>query len=249
MAVQIGHARIDEDGNARNGSAGDQNGKEVMISEWYAHSKGWRVFRARDDAKAAKIAEAMRAACKNNCIGYDQNQRNTLYNKAKAVGFNPAKVTAKCETDCSALVRVCCAYAGISMVDFNTSSEPKALLSSGAFIELVGSQYTAQDDYLRAGDVLCTRTKGHTVVVLSDGSKSASPAARMTLRKGSSGSAVKTLQKALMGLGYDLPKYGADGDFGNETLVAVKAFQKKAGLVVDGIVGAKTWAALDGASA
>ena len=51
---------------------------------------------------------------------------------------------------------------------------------------------------------------------------------------------VRTLQQQLMQLGYRLPKYGADGDFGAETLTAVKAFQKDAGLDADGEVGPKT---------
>lgn len=65
-----------------------------------------------------------------------------------------------------------------------------------------------------------------------------------TLRKGSKGADVVTLQKKLMALGYPLPKYGADGDFGNETYIAVKAFQRAKKLTIDGIVGKKTWAAL-----
>ena len=71
-----------------------------------------------------------------------------------------------------------------------------------------------------------------------------------TLKRGSKGTDVITLQKRLMALGYTLPKYGADGDFGNETLNAVKAFQREnkdtsgKKLTVDGIVGSKTWAAL-----
>ena len=66
-----------------------------------------------------------------------------------------------------------------------------------------------------------------------------------TLKKGSKGSAVTEMQKLLMKKGYKLPKYGADGDFGNETLTAVKQFQKDKGLTVDGIVGPQTWAALE----
>ena len=49
------------------------------------------------------------------------------------------------------------------------------------------------------------------------------------LKKGSSGSAVKTLQQALNII--------ADGVFGAKTEEAVKAFQRKNGLVADGIVG------------
>lgn len=65
-----------------------------------------------------------------------------------------------------------------------------------------------------------------------------------TLRKGSSGQAVVELQTRLIQLGYDLKPYGADGKFGAKTLAAVKAFQGKEGLTVDGVVGVKTWNAL-----
>lgn len=61
------------------------------------------------------------------------------------------------------------------------------------------------------------------------------------LKKGSKGEQVKTLQRLLMALGYDLGKYGADGDFGAATENAVDAFQKKYKLGTDGIVGKKTW--------
>jgi len=40
-----------------------------------------------------------------------------------------------------------------------------------------------------------------------------------------------------------LPKYGADGSFGNETLTAVKTFQTKEGLKVDGLFGPKSLSA------
>lgn len=67
------------------------------------------------------------------------------------------------------------------------------------------------------------------------------------LRKGSNGEDVEELQKLLMDRGYALPKYGADGDYGSETVKAVKEFQKNNGLDADGICGPKTWAALKAA--
>lgn len=169
MAVTVGSARIDENGNAHGGSAGDNNGKEVSTQNWYKHSKGWRVLRAKDSAKAAKIAQSMKAACANANIGYDQYQRLTLYNEAQPLGFDVSKVTKKVECDCSSLVRVCLAYAGIKVANFRTTDQAKIMLASGEFTELTGSKYTDQSNYLRAGDVLVTRTQGHTVVVLSDG--------------------------------------------------------------------------------
>lgn len=65
-----------------------------------------------------------------------------------------------------------------------------------------------------------------------------------TVRKGNAGGTVKRLQTLLMAAGYTLPKYGADGDFGSETLSAVKKYQAHHALEVDGIVGKNTWTAL-----
>lgn len=169
--VYVGNAVCDENGHARGGKPGDQTGRELRIQPWYLNAKGWRVFRAKDPAVAKKIADDMRWACDNMAIGYNQSTRNTLYNAAKPFGFDCAKVTELCECDCSSLVRVCVLYAGIKINDFNTTSEPTRLLNTGAFDEMVGEKYTDESAYLREGDILVTRTKGHTLVILNDGDK------------------------------------------------------------------------------
>ena len=66
------------------------------------------------------------------------------------------------------------------------------------------------------------------------------------LEKGSKGNSVKALQILLIGYVYSCGKYGVDGDFGGDTLAAVKDFQNSAGLSADGIVGPKTWEKLLG---
>lgn len=48
-----------------------------------------------------------------------------------------------------------------------------------------------------------------------------------SLRSGDKGDDVKQLQKDLLEVGEDLPRFGADGDFGGETEEAVKSFQTK----------------------
>jgi peptidoglycan hydrolase-like protein with peptidoglycan-binding domain len=68
-------------------------------------------------------------------------------------------------------------------------------------------------------------------------------AANPTLREGAKGAAVVTLQNKLKAAGFN--PGAADGSFGPKTEAAVKAFQRAKGLVSDGIVGPKTWAALN----
>lgn len=239
MAVKVGSARSDENGKITGGKAGNQNGRELGTQSWYSHSKGWYVLRAKDPEVREKIAKCMEMACKNKHIGYDQNQRNSLYVEAEKIGFNVSKVTKDVETDCSALVRVCCAYAGISVKDFNTSSEAKTLVNTGEFDKLTDDAYCKRSDYLLRGDILVTKTKGHTVVVLSNGSK-ANDISMTILKKGSKGNAVMELQRALIALNYDLEPHGADGDFGTVTRDALKAFQIDHGLKPDGEYGPLT---------
>ena len=66
------------------------------------------------------------------------------------------------------------------------------------------------------------------------------------ISEGSSGNQVKTLQRILSAMGYY--KSSIDGKFGNMTAVAVKAFQRAAGLTQDAIVGQKTCDKLLGAT-
>lgn len=64
------------------------------------------------------------------------------------------------------------------------------------------------------------------------------------LSKGSEGAQVKSAQLLLIGNGFSCGKYGADGEFGSGTLSAVRNFQRKHNLTVDGIIGANTWSKL-----
>ena len=249
MAVIIGSARIDERGKARGGKAGDQTGREVSTQTWYNRiTNPWVVLRPKIPAHAEKIARAMEMACANQHIGYDQGERDTLYSAAAAYGYDVSKVMKAVETDCSALVRVCCAYAGIRVGNFRTTNEASMLVATGMFDKLTDSRYIHRSDYLMRGDILVTKRQGHTVVVLTDGPKAGKVYAygHRTLKKGMSGPDVAEMQRYLLALKYAMPKYGADGDFGAETLKAVKAFQADAGLTVDGTMDADDCAALTG---
>lgn len=70
-----------------------------------------------------------------------------------------------------------------------------------------------------------------------------------TIRKGDRGDDVRELQEALIGLRYDLGRYGehgngVDGSYGDATILAVRALQGAAGIAADGIFGPQTLAAL-----
>lgn len=249
MAVLIGSARS----SYGNTSPGDQNGgKEVSTENWYLHSKGWVVLRAKDPEARERIAVAMEHACDNNDIGYDQSTRLTLFNNVKDFGFDPAKTTKKVNTDCSALVRVCVHYAGIEVDNFITSNEVSKLMATGEFDKFSDDEHCKSSDHLLRGDILDTRTKGHTVVVLSNGAKASEEVIYVSyklgdriLKNGMTGDDVKELQTCLIGLDYDCGAWGADGEFGDATEQAVEQFQHAHGCAVDGEVGPETLEALE----
>ena len=159
--VTVGSARIDENGNANCGKAGDQTGREVAEESYYSHKLGWYMLRAKDGEKARKIGLAMIEACLNDNIGYDQSGRYGVIECLKVYG-RIAKINKPTEADCSSLVRACCIQAGIQVGDFNTASEVSVLERTGAFHNAVA---VTPNTKLQMGDILVTRSKGHTVIV------------------------------------------------------------------------------------
>lgn len=246
MAIIIGSARHDENGKLSGGKVGDQTQKigsdgldrsgEVSAQNFYVHSKGWVILRAKDENFASALAMNMAVACNNANIGYDQSNRLGVYK----YGVNTATKT---ETDCSGLVRACCKNAGHDVSNFTTGNEVSVLVGTGLFTKVA---YNGQSS-LCDGDILVTKTKGHTVIVLS-GAKSrvvkrVNPYTEptTTLKLGSKGNGVKWLQWELNQSGASLT---IDGDFGKGTLTALKAYQRGHGLTVDGICGKNTRASL-----
>lgn len=173
MAVIIGSARIDERGAASGGAVGDQKQTstpdykgEVSFQNFYVHSKGWYILRPKSDAHANLIATKMRTACNNKNIGYDQGGRYGVVKYGVAT-------TTKTEADCSSLVRACVKEAtGKDPGDFNTSNEASVLEKTGLFESK--KPYTSGTT-LYTGDVLVTKTKGHTVIVTDGAARVAAP--------------------------------------------------------------------------
>jgi peptidoglycan hydrolase-like protein with peptidoglycan-binding domain len=248
--VYVGSARIDERGQARGGVAGDQKGNEVAEQIYYTHSLGWVGIEAKDPAVLAKIAQQMEAACLNNKIGYDQNQRDSLYSAAQVVGFDLAKVNVPTETDCSALMRPILAYAGIMIPAsprFSTASMLSILKATGKFNIITN----VQKANLKAGTILVTQSTSHTVAVLTNGDKVVTPILVpapgnfVSAKKGSKGARVVHIQHYLNIHGAT-PRLDEDGDFGKLTEAAVNAFKKANGLPANGVVDKATMAKLEG---
>lgn len=78
------------------------------------------------------------------------------------------------------------------------------------------------------------------VLRYQEGSSAGSGSSFTVLRKGSTGSSVKTMQQMLITCGYSCGASGVDGDFGSATEAAVIAFQKAAGIIADGEYGSQT---------
>lgn len=263
MTVRIGHASIDENGRASGGATGDQTGKELCTRDWY--SKGWNVLLRPKSATLAELsARACEAACANPNIGYDQGGRNTLYAKAKAVGFDMAQITSGCECDCSSLMHVCAIAGGAKLTydgnGYTTRTMAAAFKSSGDYEKLTASKYLTTDANLMRGDIL-VKEGSHTVMVLSNGSAVApDPNVVITyplesdaaiyysvrlplLQKGMKRDAVKAMQNLLWARGYDLPR---TGDFDEVTALALLSFQRNMGLKADALCGPEVWSALLG---
>lgn len=239
MAKYIAHASIDENGKISGGSAGDQTGKEICIRTWY--SKQWNyVLRLKDEAVRKQFGNNMIDLAKNNNVGYDQNQRNTLLSQAKKVGFDFSKITAKSECDCSSAVTACIlgavykirgeaayerAYAGLvtSGNCATTSTLRNTLTKLGYITAYSSSAYVAGTSKAVYGDIYI-KEGSHVVCYIDAGSKvSVSGSSAGTGSVSSEGGKVKVTA--------NLPilKYGMTGE-------AVKVWQTilcAAGYAVD----------------
>lgn len=259
MAKYIAHASIDENGKAKGGAAGDQTGKEVCIRTWY--SKPWNQFFHIDNAKVRKqFGNNMIDIAKNNNVGYDQNQRNTLLTQAKKVKFDFTKITTKCETDCSAAITTALLGAiytilgekayeeayDVMVVSGNcaTTSTLKARLTKLTVIKVTcytSSAYVASTSKAVFGDIY-NKSGSHVVCYIDNGNK-ASVTTTTSTAKTYSGTfpALPTRGYYKLGDGYKtLTKYTTQ----------IKRLQKflnwcmSSGLTVDGQYGEKTVAAV-----
>lgn len=266
----ISNSGSDENGNIKGGKAGDQSKKEWYLRKWY--SRPWTcVLRFPDIIVGTLIAQLGIDAALNDRIGYDQGQRDTFWREVRKAGYLPAKITTPCEEDCTAGVNglVHCAAYLLEIPELKKipetgvrSSNMRRLFKAAGFKVLTDSKYLKSGDYLLPGDILLydnhhgatnvtcgKKVRGsytyRDIIDNLDEYRGKVDPEPDGLKRGDSGPEVEAMQQLL--LKWDpncLPEYGADGDFGQETEDAVKAFQKAKGLPVTGIYDEATEKAL-----
>lgn len=242
--VTIAHAVGSEEGT-KNGEPGDQTGAEVRIAKWYISGekdgKKWDyVIRSTKKVKRKKIAENAEAGARNSHLGYSQTDRYSAYDIVKMRGFDLSKLDKDANTDCSQMATICASFAGYPIPrDTYTGNMKERYKAVGGFKFHSSKKYTADYKKLIPGDILL-RVGHHAAMVINNvyWLKTTIKKSNSTGRKDD----VKALQARLNEL--DKAKLEVDGIWGPLTEVAVKKFQNDNGLMIDGIVGAKTATAL-----
>ena len=265
----ISNSGKNENNTYHGGQAGDQTGHEWELKGWY--NRPWSVIlRYPNQEVALTIAKLSCAAALNNKIGYDKDDRNTYWTQLQKVNYDPSAITTACEEDCTAGVSANVKAAGylhniaaLKNLPMCSSRNMRQQFVTAGFKVLKDNKYLSNGNYLLPGDILLyeshhaaanvtcgisVRNEWHpdntTTSIISEPVQPILTYTR-TLKKGMKGEDVRAVQQRLITLGYKCGKTGADGKFGNDTLLAVMSFQEDKQLIVDGLVGKKTINALN----
>lgn len=266
--VRMSNCGHDENGRYAGGKAGDQTGTEWYLRAWYSYPWNY-IIRWKDRTLGNLFADLSAEAANNNLIGYDQgtvgnsNDRYTFRQQMKVSGYRPSKIKKACECDCSEstivliqavgylkgipeLQKCNATYTGNMMNYFRSANGQK-------YFTILTGKYLTNSSYAMRGDINLN-TAHHVNITVDNGvncgltsstSTSTTPTnTKNYLTVGDKGDAVKTLQTKLNKVGYKLT---VDGEYGDNTLKAVKSFQTKykKELEVDGVAGKNTISKLD----
>lgn len=178
MISNCGH---DERWAYSGGAAGDQTGTEWQLVPWYSYP--WDVMlRYPDPTVRHWMGDQARAAALNNCIGYDQGQRQTFWQNLADSDYDAAQITVRCEADCSSGVLAIAKAAGyhfgipaLQAINRNgyTGNE-EAILTAAGFVAHRQRKYLDSGEYLDNGDVLLN-TQNHTAFNVTRGAKCDAP--------------------------------------------------------------------------
>lgn len=248
--VKISNSGSDENGNYKNGKAGDQTGREWYIRDWYNYPWNCVLRHPLAEVRACLATQAVKAA-ENDNVGYDQLQRDDYGIELAKADYDPSKITRPVESDCSAGVIANTKSTGhilgipeLQHLSATYTGNMRAAYKAAGFYVLTESKYLKHSDYLLAGDILLNDAH-HTCTVITNGAKASGTVTLPLVKRGSTGAAVEDLQEKLNAASYRNKKtLDVDGEFGPLTQSQVIHFQMDRGLDPDGEVGPITWAAL-----
>ena len=169
--MRLVHASITENNNSGwdgNAVAGDQTGKEVCVVGWY--SSPWDIMiRYPDKNVALKASSAAVKLANSNLVGYNQSERNTLYQALKENGFDIdtyIKSGKKTECDCSSFVY---AVYACFVPGMRQDGNAPTTVTMRRFYKNWGFKISSKKDYLEGkslelGDIMVNETS-HTALV------------------------------------------------------------------------------------
>ena len=220
-------------------------------------------YRSARAAQYPASAEKIFAACQRTHGSRTASCKGCRYYDEKAGRGMPAY-------DCAQLTRRCMESVGISLVSGSDSQYRKTAWRRQGAAEAIPEKEVCLVYRYDAG----TKKYGHTGIYLGDGTVVHAKGHAYgvvreplrqtafthfgvppgldeplrTLRPGDRGMDVEALQRLLMDAGFSLPRWGADGSFGEETAQALRAFQKSRGLAATGKCDVTVWQALEAQS-
>lgn len=172
MSIKIGHAVMDELGKTIGLTPGDQTGKEIAISTWYAKNKAGRVWQyyleCTDSAMAERAARYMEQICADSAFGYSQDKVRR-WDGYRSIMANDGLVSGACgDFDCSTLVISCCILADLNLApDGYTGNLRSKLLATGKFKSYSDSAHISSDKLTKRGGIYLRN--GHVLMALEDG--------------------------------------------------------------------------------
>ena len=171
----ISNSGHDENGQYHGGAAGDQTGDEWYLRSWYNRPWNCVIRYTKNSQVGLKLAELGCAAALNDNIGYDQYGRDSYWNNLRLVGYDPSKITKKCESDCSAGVIANTRAVGyllgipaLQTISATYTGDMRAAYSRAGFTILTDSKYTSGYEYLLPGDILLNE-RSHTATNVTKG--------------------------------------------------------------------------------
>ena len=175
MACRVANSGHDENGRWWGGRAGDQDGTEWWVINWYSFGQTI-VLRHPNRRVQEEIAYQAEGAAGNDLIGYDQEGRLSFWRALSAAGYQTRAITTPCEADCSAGVLAICKAVGYILgdeklkdIDYTgyTGNE-RYILQQAGFEVLTGSKWTSSGNYLLRGDINL-HERNHTNIVVQSG--------------------------------------------------------------------------------